>query len=360
MTRAGLFAALLAAVVSSGCSALFPPKGARTGPPRRAPRGEDRAARVADSSVALASVSPSAPAPAASASTTQALRTPVRIGGPAAAPTGAARGVPSNDPRLNQELAFLQDDPNLPLESGLDAPGAARAPGALPRGPSPTALPARPVGGAPAGMPRPVELLPDTGRGRTAAPAGSTLHVVRRGETLWGISRTYGTNVAAIAQANGLHEASRLDVGQKLVIPSVAGGMRSLRRGEPAPEMEPAANVSGAGYVWPVQGKVTDHGTVGLEIETQDGAEVRATKGGVVAFASVRLQGFGQTLVLRHPGGVASFYAFCSELLVRPGETVRQGQAIARVGDTGRAVRPLLLFRLYRDGKPQSPLRLLP
>ncbi len=59
-----------------------------------------------------------------------------------------------------------------------------------------------------------------------------TVHTVRRGETLWGIARQYGTSVAAIVAANGITDPSRILGGQRLSIPGVA---------EPAASSAPAA-----------------------------------------------------------------------------------------------------------------------
>ncbi|HSH78485.1 MAG TPA: LysM peptidoglycan-binding domain-containing protein [Herpetosiphonaceae bacterium] len=64
--------------------------------------------------------------------------------------------------------------------------------------------------------------------GSTPAPSPATTgteqvtHVVRRGETLWGIARRYGVSVDAIAQANGLANVRVVYARQRLVIP--AGG----------------------------------------------------------------------------------------------------------------------------------------
>ena len=57
-------------------------------------------------------------------------------------------------------------------------------------------------------------------------PAGAegTVHVVRRGETLSSIAARYGTTVQAIATVNGLRSANVIYVGQRLTIPSEAGG----------------------------------------------------------------------------------------------------------------------------------------
>jgi len=57
----------------------------------------------------------------------------------------------------------------------------------------------------------------------TPVPSGTgTTHVVQPGENLFRIALRYGTTVEAIAQANGIADATQLSVGQKLTIP--AGG----------------------------------------------------------------------------------------------------------------------------------------
>ena len=52
-----------------------------------------------------------------------------------------------------------------------------------------------------------------------AAPAEARVHVVARGENLTRIAAHYGVTVAAIVQANGIANPSRIIGGQRLVIP---------------------------------------------------------------------------------------------------------------------------------------------
>jgi N-acetylmuramoyl-L-alanine amidase len=58
---------------------------------------------------------------------------------------------------------------------------------------------------------------------RAPAPAPKArVHAVRAGEHLTGIARAYGVTIAAIAEANGLTDPSRIVAGQRLTIPGVA------------------------------------------------------------------------------------------------------------------------------------------
>lgn len=54
-----------------------------------------------------------------------------------------------------------------------------------------------------------------------AAPVSQgTVHVVRRGETLSGIAAQYGVSMSEIMQTNGIRNANRIQVGQRLTIPA--------------------------------------------------------------------------------------------------------------------------------------------
>jgi LysM repeat protein len=68
---------------------------------------------------------------------------------------------------------------------------------------------------------QPTKVLATAMPGTTAPVANPTpfVHVVVKGDTLGNIAYKYKTTVAAIAQANGLKDVTKLEVGQRLVIP---------------------------------------------------------------------------------------------------------------------------------------------
>jgi len=51
----------------------------------------------------------------------------------------------------------------------------------------------------------------------TSSPA-QTVHIVKRGETLWDIARRYGTTVSALMSLNRIVDAARIHVGQRLKV----------------------------------------------------------------------------------------------------------------------------------------------
>ena len=69
--------------------------------------------------------------------------------------------------------------------------------------------------------------------------------------------------------------------------------------------------------------------------------------------------GYGRTIIVQHDRGLKTLYAHNSRNLVRKGEKVRQGQAIALVGSTGRSTGPHLHFEVRNGLGPQNPLNYL-
>jgi LysM repeat protein len=57
-----------------------------------------------------------------------------------------------------------------------------------------------------------------------AAPDERAVHIVRRGETLYSIARSYGVNTWTLARANGIANPNRIYAGERLVIPTGQGG----------------------------------------------------------------------------------------------------------------------------------------
>jgi LysM repeat protein len=66
--------------------------------------------------------------------------------------------------------------------------------------------------------------IPGATGGGSAAPASGGVYVVKRGDTLAGIARRYGTTVSALMSANGIRNANLIYVGQRLRISGKSSG----------------------------------------------------------------------------------------------------------------------------------------
>lgn len=135
------------------------------------------------------------------------------------------------------------------------------------------------------------------------------------------------------------------------------------------PQKQVQSGPAGKGdFVWPVSGKVvkgygaasTGQRNDGVNIAATKGSEVRAAASGEVVYAGSELAGFGNLVLIRHPGGWVTAYAHADSMLVREGDLVRQGQAIATVGSTGNAGSPQVHFELRKGKEPVDPSLHLP
>ena len=79
---------------------------------------------------------------------------------------------------------------------------------------------------------------------------------------------------------------------------------------------------------------------------------------GIVTYAGWA-EGYGKTIIIEHDGGYSTLYGHNSELLVSRGTSTRQGQIIARTGDTGITTGPVLHFEIRERGKSVNPLLFL-
>ena len=121
----------------------------------------------------------------------------------------------------------------------------------------------------------------------------------------------------------------------------------SIPTAAPLPLMPQAS--SGLGYrADPFTGKVAWH--EGTDFPAAYGTPILATADGTVIRAAWDEE-YGYVVDVQHKNAVMTRYAHAQELLVKPGDFVRQAQAIAKVGSTGRSTGPHLHYEVLRDGQ---------
>ena len=200
-------------------------------------------------------------------------------------------------------------------------------------------------------------------------------HRVEAGQTLYRIAKAYGLSTEDLAAANGITDARALAVGQELVIPGL-GTPRPVASADPAePAADPTARApkpppvrprpigSATGTLdWPLRGvlygRFGKKGTEqhdGIDLAAPEGTPVKTAASGVVLFAGEQ-KGYGQLVIVEHPGGLVTLYAHNRDLRVKTADKVRPEQVIATVGESGRTSGPHLHFEVRRGGVPVDPL----
>ena len=112
-----------------------------------------------------------------------------------------------------------------------------------------------------------------------------------------------------------------------------------------------------SGYLWPAKGTLTSGygwrwGRMhrGIDVANSVGTPIIAAADGKVVFSGWSSGGYGYLVELAHSDGSKTRYADNSALLVKKGQNVRQGTAIARMGSTGRSTGPHLHFEIIKPG----------
>ncbi|HHT36111.1 MAG: peptidoglycan DD-metalloendopeptidase family protein [Candidatus Wallacebacter cryptica] len=122
-------------------------------------------------------------------------------------------------------------------------------------------------------------------------------------------------------------------------------------------------------FVWPLDEKgvvSSDYGMrfhpiyeeerfhTGIDLAVNAGVPIRAAADGTVVL-SEDANGYGLTVVIDHGEGLSTLYAHASKLLVKPGDIVRAGDAVALVGSTGFSTGPHLHFEVRQHQEHVDP-----
>ncbi|WP_241300622.1 peptidoglycan DD-metalloendopeptidase family protein [Burkholderia stabilis] len=212
-------------------------------------------------------------------------------------------------------------------------------------------------------------------------------YVVKRGDTLTGIASANDCSVADLRTWNKLGANGRLRMGQVLRIvkqqPLPTAGATGTQAAAAAAASGTAAggqvtastasdrqvvketkrHAGGVALTWPARGKIVDGfrpgQNRGTQIAGRPGDPVRAAADGRVMYAGTGLNDYGSLIIVQHNADFLTAYAHNRKLLVKTGDIVRQGDAIAEMGDLDNS-RVALLFEVRRDGKPVNPMPYLP
>jgi len=126
------------------------------------------------------------------------------------------------------------------------------------------------------------------------------------------------------------------------------------------PSLLPVSGFFSDGFGWrkdPITGERAFH--EGLDIVAETGTAVRAPADGIVVAAG-RNTSYGKAVDLSHGFGLGTRFGHLSAILVSPGDKVKRGDIIGRVGSTGRSTGPHLHYEVFKEGRQVNPRQYLP
>jgi lipoprotein NlpD len=238
------------------------------------------------------------------------------------------------------------------------------------------------------------------GAGAPAAATGATagFYRVKPGDTLYHVAKANGQRPADLVSWNKLPADGKIQVGQLLRVappvaaaapaasppgaaataatpvaqaPPVASAPKSAaaaRDDTPQPvaaakaDTPKAAARTNARFIWPIEGSVAQPfkaKSKGVVIAGPAGQEVKAAAAGRVVYAGSGMKAYGKLVIVKHDARLITAYGRNGKLLVKEGEAVKRGQAIAMSGTDGAGI-SALMFEVRENGKPVDPLPWLP
>lgn len=215
--------------------------------------------------------------------------------------------------------------------------------------------------------------------GSSKASVGSysgSVYTVKRGDTLYRISRMTGSSVGTLARLNGISAPYTLEIGQKIHVKSSSGSSKSKKTAVAKSTKSPSSSRSSIAKVapppvgskcwrWPTTGKIiepfsnSEGGNKGIDIAGSRGQPIYASAAGTVVYVGDQLRGYGNLVMIKHSEDYITAYAHNDTTLVNNGQKVSAGQKIATMGSTGSNT-VNLHFQIRYRATAIDPQRYLP
>ena len=201
-------------------------------------------------------------------------------------------------------------------------------------------------------------------------PVTGLVVTVKGGETIYSISKKYGVSAQAIVDfpfnefTND--ETFSLAIGQQLIVPDGVKPDEPVYspRSNLASSLTPNAGaVSATGkWIWPTSGTITQEFKPwhkGIDVANRSGGAVLAADSGVVVHASWDNTGYGNMIMVDHGNGFKTLYGHLSKYAVVVGQSVKKGDKLGDMGNTGRSTGTHLHFEIRTASGNGNPLSYL-
>lgn len=216
-----------------------------------------------------------------------------------------------------------------------------------------------------------------TGDELVILPVTGIEYTIRKGDTISGIASRFDVSQSDILEYNDI-AANTIKAGMKIVVPN-AEPIVVTPKATTSPvktEQKPAATPvsvnklsssnevttkeenqekSSQRFINPIPGAVLTQGIHdgnAVDFGAPVGTNIYASASGTVLIAKANgyNSGYGYYIVINHEDGAQTLYAHLSSVLVSPGESVKQGDLIAKSGNTGKSTGPHLHYKEIGTG----------
>lgn len=205
-------------------------------------------------------------------------------------------------------------------------------------------------------------------------PVTGIKHIVKSGDTISKIAVKYEAESEDIFIFNDISNDSVLKAGDIIFVPNgiIKSSVSTTKSSTSSKVSSSNTKATSGYYMKPAVGVVTSpYGSrkggfhYGIDLRGARGdSVVAAASGTVVKVVSGCVEGkiscggrYGNYIVIEHANGTRTFYAHLSKVNVSVGKSVKQGQKIGAVGNTGHSTGPHLHFEIENsNGSKMRPV----
>ena len=148
---------------------------------------------------------------------------------------------------------------------------------------------------------------------------------------------------------------SQAELFTPILLKKVDAVHEHMERTKSIPTRWPVEGILTSAYGYrssPTSGKWTFH--KGIDIAARRGTSIVSPQKGIVVVSEYQ-SGYGNYVEIDHGYGIRTRYGHASKLLKRVGSNVKEGEAVALVGSTGRSTGPHLHYEIRIDGVSVDP-----
>lgn len=183
-------------------------------------------------------------------------------------------------------------------------------------------------------------------------------HHVKKGENIYAISEKYNISVSELIKLNNL--PSGKITGMVLKVPTTK--KLSVQTRENQANLRKVSLKKYAKYIkkmkWPANereitsifGFRTSTVHEGIDLAAPIGTDVYASHTGKVVYSGSDMRGYGNAIVIQNED-IMTVYGHNSKLIVDQGDVVKQGDLIAKIGNSGISSGPHLHFEIRIKNK---------
>ncbi len=195
------------------------------------------------------------------------------------------------------------------------------------------------------------------GRDLLVPSSNGIIHTVSRRDTIDGIAKKYNTPASAILDINDVRNAL-LVPGHKLFVPDAKLDQFELGLILGTVFYFPTRGVLSSGYGYRIS-PITKrrHFHAAIDIANVRGTKIYAAATGTVSYVSGNNPVYGKAIEIRHPNGYKTLYSHLSKIYVRKGSLITRGSVIGLMGNTGFSTGSHLHFSITKNGRAVNPLR---